>query len=80
MPNRNSNNGTEVPQSDAAEITTSSQTIAKPLVGSSLFKIQFFKKSDNGICADDFKNTREVETINLRFLLSLSDLQKFKTP
>lgn len=38
MQNSNSNAGTEVPQSDAAEVTTSSQTIAKPLVGGSTFK------------------------------------------
>jgi hypothetical protein len=32
MQNSNSNARTEVPQSDAAEVTTSSQTIAKPNV------------------------------------------------
>ena len=35
MLNSNSNDGTEVPQSDAAEVTTSSQTIAKPNVSGS---------------------------------------------
>ena len=32
MQNSNSKDGTEVPQSETADITTSSQTIAKPLV------------------------------------------------
>ena len=32
MLNSNLNAGTEVPQSDAAEVTTSCQTIAKPVV------------------------------------------------
>lgn len=36
MNNSNSNAETEVPQSDAAEVSMSSQTIAKPHVGSSL--------------------------------------------
>jgi hypothetical protein len=45
-----------------------------------MFKLHFFKKSQNGICADDFKNAKEIDTINLKYLLSLSDLQKFETP
>jgi len=45
-----------------------------------LFKLRFFKQSQIGICADDFKNEKKITTINLKFLLSLSDLQKFETP
>ena len=45
-----------------------------------MYKLHYFRKSQTGICADDFKNTKEIDTINLRFLLSLSDLQKFETP
>lgn len=45
-----------------------------------LFKLNFFKKSQTGVCADDFKNTKYIDTINLKYLLSLSDLQKFETP
>ncbi|MEP7317197.1 MAG: hypothetical protein ABI921_00595 [Panacibacter sp.] len=36
MQNSNSNDGTEVPQSTNADVTMSSQTIAKPLVGRSV--------------------------------------------
>lgn len=34
----------------------------------------------NGICANDFKNKREVDTINLNFVLSLSSLLQFLKP
>jgi len=44
------------------------------------FRLHFFKKSSNGICADDFKNKTETDTINLKMILSLSDVQKFETP
>lgn len=43
-----------------------------------MFKLQFFKKSKNEICANDFKNTKEMETVNLKYLLSLSSLQNFE--
>ncbi len=45
-----------------------------------LYKLSYFKKSQSGICANDFKNKKEVDTINLNFLLSLSELQRFETP
>lgn len=45
-----------------------------------MYKLHYFKKSQEGICADDFKNEKEIATINLKLLLSLSDLQKFETP
>ena len=45
-----------------------------------MYKLHYFRKSQTGICADDFKNAKEVDTINLNFLLSLSDLQTFVTP
>jgi hypothetical protein len=45
-----------------------------------MYKLHYFKKSQTGICADDFKNATEVDTINLKLLLSLSDLQKFRGP
>ena len=45
-----------------------------------MYKLHYFIKSQTGICADDFKNAKEVDTINLNFLLSLSDLQTFVTP
>lgn len=45
-----------------------------------LFKLHFLRKSQNGICADDFQNAKEIDTVNLNYLLSLSDLQKFETP
>ncbi len=38
MSNSNSKDGTEVPQSTEADVTTSCQTIAKPLVVGSAFK------------------------------------------
>lgn len=44
-----------------------------------IYKLHFFKKS-TGICGDDFKSKIQVDTINLNFLLSLSDLQKFVLP
>src|SRR5690606_18753900 len=44
------------------------------------FRLHFFKKSNNGICADDFKNKTEIDTINLKMILSLSELLKFETP
>lgn len=45
-----------------------------------MYKLHYFKKSQTGICADDFKNAKKVDTINLNFILSLSDLKKFVTP
>lgn len=45
-----------------------------------MYKLHYFRKSQTGICADDFKNAKKVDTINLKLLLSLSDLQKFETP
>ena len=44
------------------------------------FKLHFFKKTSNGICANDFKNKTEIDTINLKMVLSLSNLQKFEMP
>lgn len=45
------------------------------------FKLHFFKKSDNGICANDFKyKQKHIETINLKMILSLSDLLIFEKP
>lgn len=41
MQNSNSNAGAEVPQSDAAEVTHSSQTIAKPIVSGRCYQIDF---------------------------------------
>lgn len=60
MPNRNSKVGTAAQQSDAAEVTTSSQTIAKPNVVGSFCpnrklliqlrtKLEFYKKLDKKI-------------------------------
>ncbi len=45
-----------------------------------LYKLSYFKKSRSGICANDFKNKKEVDTININFLLSLSGLQRFEMP
>ena len=45
-----------------------------------MFKLQFFQKSQNGICAKDLQNNQQAENINLKFLLSLSDLLRFETP
>jgi len=36
------------------------------------YKLLYFKKSQDGIWGEDFKNKQEIETINLKFLLSLS--------
>lgn len=44
-----------------------------------IYKLQYFRKSQNGICATDFENERLTDFINLNFLLSLSDLGKFYT-
>lgn len=46
-----------------------------------MFRLHFFKKSSTtSLCSADFENKQEVETINLKFLLSLSDMQKFSLP
>jgi len=45
-----------------------------------MFKLEYLRKSQTGICADDFNKAKEIDTINLQYLLSLSDLQKFETP
>jgi len=45
-----------------------------------MYKLLFFSKSQNGICADDLKNKNQVESINLSLLLSLSDLLEFRKP
>ena len=44
------------------------------------YKLLYFKKSQDGICGEDFKNKQEIETINLKFLLSLSGLIKYENP
>lgn len=44
-----------------------------------MYKLHYFRKSQTGICADDFKNVKKVVKINLKFLLSLSDLKIFST-
>ena len=44
------------------------------------YKLQFFRKSKGGICANDFKNSKQIERINLDFILSLTDIQKFNMP
>lgn len=43
------------------------------------YKLHYFKKA-NSICADDLKETNQIETINLLFVSSLSDLKKFYLP
>jgi len=43
-------------------------------------QLHYFKKSQNGICADDFTNKEQLDTINLMFILSLSDLLNFDLP
>jgi len=44
------------------------------------YKLLYFKKSQDGICGEDFKNEQKTETINLKFLLSLSGLIKYENP
>lgn len=44
------------------------------------YKLHYFQKSKEGICADDFKNEEKTYTINLKMVLSLSDLIEFETP
>jgi hypothetical protein len=43
------------------------------------YKLHYFKKS-HSICANDLQEKIKVDTINLSFVSSLSDLQKFITP
>jgi hypothetical protein len=45
-----------------------------------IIRLLYFKKSQTGICADDFKNKEKVDIINLEYLLSVSDLESFMTP
>jgi len=44
------------------------------------YKLRFFKKTNGGICADDFKNTEQFVVINMNFILSLSDILNFTKP
>jgi hypothetical protein len=44
-----------------------------------MYNLQYFRKSQNGICAADFDNKRMHDLINPSFLLSLSGLQNFHT-
>ena len=45
-----------------------------------MFKLHFILKSQTGICANDLNNENQVEFINLKFLLSISDLLEFHLP
>ncbi len=45
-----------------------------------LFILEYFAKSDQGICSNDFKNKDQLVKINLNFVLSLSELEKFTLP
>ncbi len=49
MQNSNSKDGAEVPQSTEVDVTTSSQTIAKPLVGGSFFDVELLEKRMNDL-------------------------------
>lgn len=44
------------------------------------YKLLYFKTSDKGICADDFKRVPEYININPNFILSVSDPIKFRLP
>jgi len=43
------------------------------------YRLHYFKKGD-GLCGSDLDNRNQVDTINLTFVSSLSDLQKFTLP
>lgn len=45
-----------------------------------IFSLEFFAKSDKGICANDFKNPPPYCKINLNFVLSLLELIDFTKP
>jgi hypothetical protein len=44
------------------------------------YNLKYFLKSDNSFCAIDFDNKEKIETINISFILSISDLQMYKLP
>lgn len=44
------------------------------------FILKYFSKSDQGICSNDFTNTEQLVKINLEFVLSLSELERFILP
>jgi hypothetical protein len=44
------------------------------------YELKYFKKSDNGICADDFKNIMKTDIINLFLISSISELKSFCLP
>lgn len=44
-------------------------------------RLTYFKKSQiDSICANDFENEEYTDIINSRHLLSISNLQEFRTP
>lgn len=44
------------------------------------YKLTYFKQSNEGICADDFKEYSRNININLNHVISISELEMFKTP
>ena len=44
------------------------------------FPLKYFAKTNTSVCSNDFKNKDRVEKINLNFVLSLSDIEKFTLP
>ena len=45
-----------------------------------MYELRFFAKSQDGVCADDFKKEDRLVVINLTFLLSLSGLEEYHLP
>ena len=47
-----------------------------------IYKLKYFHKSEGneGLCGSDFKNSISLELINLKLLISLSELMLFRLP
>lgn len=45
-----------------------------------MYKLSYLRKSESGLCGDDFKRPERSDMINLNLLISLSDLQDFELP